>query len=48
MKKIITVILKILIVVGAIIGIILNTLTPYGQFLGAKTTFLFPNVTSLY
>ena len=46
MKKIITVILKILIVVGAIIGIILNTLTPYGQFLGAKTTFLFFTIQS--
>ena len=46
MKKIITIILKILIVVGAIIGIILNTLTPYGQFLGAKTTFLFFTIQS--
>jgi len=46
MRKNISLILKILIVIVAPFGIIINTLTPYGQFLGAKTTFLFFTIQS--
>ncbi len=46
MRKIITITIKILVVIGAILGVILNTQTPYGQFLGAKTTFLFFTIQS--